>query len=274
MLPDTALVSSPGVGAASLVLDPAATDEGFHLVPLLDGQSLHRLREAFDDLGLPDDHGFHATSANGTREVARTVDRYLKAELGPALASLFPDHEPFLAAFISKGARQGSLVDFHQDWTYTDERTHRAVILWIPLLDTTRANGTLRAVPGSHRWASGLRASGGQHATDPLQAELAAASIDVPLAAGTAFVYDPALIHGSDANPTDHVRPAAAIALAPRGAPLVHFHAGADGRLSGWAIDESFFTTQEFGSCPVGCDPLEPWDRLVATDDLAVRLAS
>jgi hypothetical protein len=256
------------------MLDPAATAEGFQVVPVLDGASVNQLRRAFDQLGLPDDHAFHATSANGTRESARAVDRYLKAELGPVLESLFPEHEPFLAAFISKGVRNGSVVDFHQDWTYTDERTHRAVIVWIPLVDTTSANGTLRAVAGSHRWASGLRASGGEHATAQLQAELAAASIEMPLPAGTAFVYDPALIHGSDANPTEAVRPAAAVALAPRDVPLVHFHVDDGGRLSGWTIDESFYTTQEFGSCPVGCEPLDPWDRLVGGDDLAARLAS
>ena len=253
-------------------VEPAATDQGYLTMPLLGGAARDRLRAHFDRLALPDDHGFHATSANNTREVARAVDQLLKAELGPLLEDVLPDHEPFLAAFISKGARHGVTVDYHQDWTYTDEREHRCTLFWIPLVDTNDANGALRAVPGSHRWTTGLRASGGTHATDPLQSEIDRHAVTVEVEAGSAFVYDPALVHGSPPNATDHLRPAAAIALAPRRAPLVHFNVDDAGELRGWRIDESHFTLQPFASQPVNAEPIDPWDALVTTDELAAHL--
>jgi len=253
-------------------VDPAATAEGYRTVPLLDRGAVRGLREHFDGLDLPAHHGFFATSDNGSRELARAVDQLLKRELSPRLEPLIPGYEPFLAAFISKGAGEGVVVDFHQDWTYTDERRHRAVICWIPLVDTSAANGTLRVLPGSHRWTTGLRASGAGHATDPLQDALGALADTVEVEAGTAFVYDPALVHGSFANPTDDVRPIAAIALAPRVAPLVHFHQDDRGSLGGWVIDESHYTTRPFGTRPAGDPTIEPWDRLVCIDDLVEHL--
>ena len=127
-------------------VEPAATEHGYLTMPLLGGAARDRLRAHFDRLALPDDHGFHATSANNTREVARAVDQLLKAELGPLLEEVLPDHEPFLAAFISKGARHGVTVDYHQDWTYTDEREHRCTLFWIPLVHRWLP-GTARSAP-------------------------------------------------------------------------------------------------------------------------------
>jgi hypothetical protein len=257
-----------------VTLDPAATADGYLTIGLVNRATVRRLGEAYARLDVPDGHGFHATSAHGTRETARSVDRLLKAELGPLLQRVLPDHEPFLAAFISKGAKDGGAVDFHQDWTYTDERRHRAVLVWVPLVETTQANGALRVVPGSHAWTSGLRPSGAAHPTEPLQADFARRSVTLPLEAGAACVYDPALVHGSFPNPSPDVRPAAAIAVAPRDAPLVHFHVDEDDGLAGWEIDESHFTTRPFASRPVGYPPIEPWDRPVCTDDLVRNLRS
>jgi len=257
-----------------VTLDPAATADGYLTVGLLDRATVRRLGEAFAGLDVPADHGFHATSAHGTRATARSVDRLLKTELGPFVRRILPDHEPFLAAFISKGARNGGTVDFHQDWTYTDERRGRVVLFWIPLVETTEASGALRAVPGSHAWTTGLRPSGAAHPTEPLQADLARRSVTVPLEAGAACVYDPALVHGSFPNPSPAARPAAAIALAPSAEPLVHFHVDERGGLTGWRIDESHFTTRPFGSRPEGCPAIEPWEPPVSTDELARNLRS
>jgi hypothetical protein len=51
----------------------------------------------------------------------------------------------------------------------------------------------------------------------------------------------------------------AAVALAPTGADLVHFHRPAGGPTSGWAIDESWYTLQPFGEPPHGYPSVAPW---------------
>src|SRR5437588_4303458 len=52
-----------------------------------------------------------------------------------------------------KPAKHGGVVAWHQDysyWTRTTPMNH--LTCWIGLDDSTRENGCLQYVPGSHRW--------------------------------------------------------------------------------------------------------------------------
>lgn len=52
-----------------------------------------------------------------------------------------------------KPARHGGVVAWHQDYSYWTRTTPLAhLTCWIGLDDSTRANGCVRYVPGSHRW--------------------------------------------------------------------------------------------------------------------------
>lgn len=244
------------------VIDPdRVRHDGYDTVGVLSTSLVDELLELFESLPLPEEHPFHASSAHGSRECARRIDLQLKARLTRPVERVLPPGGPvlpFLAAMISKGARSGATVEFHQDWTYTDERHHQATLVWIPLVDVGERQGALRVVPGSHRWSDGIRPSG-QGAPGPVQqAQLEAASVRLDLQAGEAVVYHPALLHGSSANVIDHARPAVAIAFAPEGAPLVHFHRDGE-RMDGYVIDESFFTTEPFGARPKARRPYPAW---------------
>lgn len=235
--------------------------DGWTTTRLFDDATAARLRARWDELGVGDETPYFTTNIHTDRATARGIDQALKAELAPGLAEALPDHEAFLAAFIFKGAHSGS-VGLHPDWTYTDERHHRTTLFWCPLVDTGADNGTLHVVPGSHRWVRGLRGSGDfASAVEDVEDLLLERAVSVPLRVGEAVVYDAALIHGSPPNTTDRPRPVAAVACAPRGAPLVHFHRGPDGRTAGYAIDESWYTVQPFGEPPTGFPPYAPWDE-------------
>jgi hypothetical protein len=184
--------------------------------------------------------------------------------MGPAADRVLPGFTPFLAAFIFKGA-EGGEVGLHPDWTYTDERRHRTYLYWCPLVDTDADNGTLRVVPGTHRLVTGLRGSGDFAAvTEGVEELLLERSVSVPLRVGEAIVYDAALIHGSPPNRTPAPRPAAAMAVAPVDAELVHFHRPVDGPITGYEIDESWYTVQPFGEAPHGYPTLDPWTDPIA----------
>jgi ectoine hydroxylase-related dioxygenase (phytanoyl-CoA dioxygenase family) len=192
---------------------------------------------------------------HASREVARAVDQEIKAEFRPVLERRFPDWQPFLGAFISKGARSDNPLDLHQDWTYTEEPEVRARLLWCPLVDVDASSGALLVAPGSHTWSQQLRGSGSVPA--PLEARAAALDPDrdlvaVKVRAGQAVEYDPALLHGSAPGSDRGVRPVAAIAFAPPGATLVHYHQEGEGPVERFIIDESYYTLQPFGSRPDG----------------------
>ena len=236
-------------------------DRGYLTAPLLDEDAVGTLRRQFDEIGLRQDHGFFSSNAHSSRRSARHLDGVIKSIVEPAARAVLPGYRPFLGAFISKGALQGHPVELHQDWTYTDERRHRAVAVWIPLVPVDGDNGVLELVPGSHRdgHPDHIRPSGAGNPLGAVQADLARRAESVPLDAGTAVLYDPAVAHGSRPNVTTAVRPAVAVAFAPDDADLFHFHLDPWQRLRGFRVDEAYFTTQTFAGCPVGRPPVRPW---------------
>lgn len=215
---------------------------------------------------------FFASPAHAWGDVAAGLHRDVLDVVGPQLRQDFPDHRVFMVAATVKGP-VGGVVKYHQDWTYTDERRHRPLFLWCPLVDVDDASGVLQMVPGSHldsertvRASVGLH---GRHVTEPFQAELAACAIGRPMRAGEAIAFDPATIHGSGPNSTGQVRPAITIALVPHGAALVHFHSGPDG-LSGHHVDDDFFTRHDYATRPVGPATITPWAPCISEADIGV----
>jgi hypothetical protein len=248
------------------VIDTRALDDhGFTTVDLVDATCLEELRALHDSLGVAADDPYWASSVHGSRALARSVHESLLDLVLPAIDAVLPGHAPFLAAVIAKG-RGGGRVGLHPDWTYVDERTHRSRLFWCPLVDTDESSGAMVVVPGSHRALRGLRGSGDfpspvAEVEDDLWARHV---VTVPLRAGQAIVWDAALLHGSWPN-GGRARPAAAIAVAPSAAGLVHFHLEPGAPLAGYAIDAAYYLDQPYAARPTGFASIEPWDDPVRT---------
>ena len=107
-----------------------------------------------------------------------------------------------------KPARHGGVVIWHQDYSYWTRTTPVAHIsCWIGLDDSTRANGCVHYVPGSHRWPLLPRASFANHMNaivDALAPEQRAEFKPVPieLKAGECSFHHSFMVHGSYANET------------------------------------------------------------------------
>ncbi len=116
-----------------------------------------------------------------------------------------------------KPARHGGVVAWHQDysyWTRTKPLAH--LTCWIGLDDSTRENGCVHYVPGSHRWPD-LPKTGLTGDMDSIQSVLTDEQkelfkpIAVELKKGEASFHHPRMIHGSYANRTDRPRRGAVI---------------------------------------------------------------
>lgn len=251
------------------------TRNGFVVVELLCPETLAALRSRYEALDLDGSHEFFASCHDLPAAEALVLDLELRELAGAAVRALLPQHEPFLASYISKGAGGGSRCDYHQDLTYTDERHSRAVLVWAPLVDTDAHLGGMRVVVGSHRWTDGIRA-GSMRAlpTAPLQQAFDRLAVDVPVPAGSALVYDPALVHGSTPNHGQGVRPVLAVASAPVGAALVHFHQSDSGRLEGFCVDDHFASEQSLFTRPEGYPEFASWADAVETADLERAIAA
>jgi ectoine hydroxylase-related dioxygenase (phytanoyl-CoA dioxygenase family) len=116
-----------------------------------------------------------------------------------------------------KPARHGGVVAWHQDysyWTRTAPMAHLSC--WIGLDDSTRDNGCVYYVPGSHRWnllpTTGL--ANDMHAienvlSDEQKTEFKPVAIE--LKAGEASFHHPLMVHGSYENRSDQPRRGAVI---------------------------------------------------------------
>jgi len=116
-----------------------------------------------------------------------------------------------------KPARHGGCVAWHQDYSYWTRTTPLAhLTCWIGLDDSTRANGCVRYVPGSHLWAD-LPATGLAGDMDAIQSVLTDEQkksfrpVAIELKAGEASFHHPRMIHGSYANETDSPRRATVV---------------------------------------------------------------
>jgi ectoine hydroxylase-related dioxygenase (phytanoyl-CoA dioxygenase family) len=116
-----------------------------------------------------------------------------------------------------KPAHHGGVVAWHQDysyWTRTKPMAHLSC--WIGLDDSTRENGCVHYVPGSHRWNL-LPITGLADDMNSIQAVLTDEQkqefrpVAIELKKGEASFHHPLMVHGSFENRTGSPRRAAVI---------------------------------------------------------------
>lgn len=117
-----------------------------------------------------------------------------------------------------KPAKHGGVVAWHQDYSYwTRTQPMRHLTCWIGLDDSTKENGCVHYVPGSHRWdllpITGLAGDMAaiKEVLSPQQWEQFQNPVAVELKAGEATFHHPLMVHGSFANRTE--RPRRAVVL-------------------------------------------------------------
>lgn len=116
-----------------------------------------------------------------------------------------------------KPAHHGGVVIWHQDysyWTRTQPMAHLSC--WIGLDDSTRENGCVHYVPGSHRWNL-LPREDFANDMDTIQSVLSEEQKAefhpkaIELKKGECSFHHPLMVHGSYENQTDRPRRAAVI---------------------------------------------------------------
>jgi hypothetical protein len=116
-----------------------------------------------------------------------------------------------------KPARHGGFVAWHQDYSYwTRTRPINHLSCWIGLDDSTRENGCVNYVPGSHRWQL-LPVTGLADDMSAIKGVLTAEQlaefkpIAIELQTGECSFHHPLMVHGSFENRTPQERRAIVI---------------------------------------------------------------
>jgi ectoine hydroxylase-related dioxygenase (phytanoyl-CoA dioxygenase family) len=155
-----------------------------------------------------------------------THTEFLDVARDPAILDLIepvlgPDIILWGAHVFCKPAGDGLEVPWHQDGQYWPIRPLATCTVWIAIDDSTRDNGCMRYIPGSHRtravYHHRLDERPGLAINQVLREDQfdEAAARDVELAAGQLSVHDVYLIHGSRANRSPRRRAGFAIRYMP-----------------------------------------------------------
>ena len=204
-------------------------------IRLLNPEQVAALRDDLAELmhaQFARDSRFYEYHLNESADESRVLFHALGAwRVSPAFHDLL-FHHPLVAAaerllggsarlwhdqIFAKPAKDGAVVAWHQDysyWTRTKPIAH--LTCWIALDDSTRENGCVHYVPGSHRWKllpRGELASDINAVVDLLNHEQRSAfnPVAVELQAGEASFHHPMTLHGSYENRSDRPRRAAVV---------------------------------------------------------------
>ena len=183
-------------------------------LPVLDAAEVARYRGAVDELEAalggtpkPSDMSQPQLHFGWAHELA-THPRVLDA----VEALLGPDLLVHSASIFSKPPHSRSFVSWHQDGAYWGLSEPGVTSAWIALSPSTRENGCLRVVPGSHTSRTlpfaetpapdNLLASGAEILVAVDEAEAA----DLLLAPGEMSLHHVDIVHGSSPNGSDGKR--------------------------------------------------------------------
>lgn len=204
-------------------------------VPILNAEQIEALRNELAELVEPGHDGadlWYEYHSNESTEPDKVLFHALGAwRIRPALhdilwnaAFLVPASQLLGGAvrfwhdqLFCKPAHDGGVVAWHQDysyWTRTKPMNH--LTCWIGLDDSTRENGCVHYVPGSHRWPLLPRT----HLANDMEAIRTVMTpeqiadfkpVACEMKAGCASFHHPLMLHGSYANRSD--RPRRAVVL-------------------------------------------------------------
>ncbi len=146
-------------------------------------------------------------------------------------------------AFQVKPPHANSDLLIHQDSTVIDEETDYCLFIWIPFCDVTMENGVISFVPGSHLWGNTQRSLGVPWQFLKNVPVLYKHALPVLAVAGDVIVFDPATIHASAPNLSEHIRHAITMTVLRKDYQLVYYFRNPN--ISSDLI-EKYYVTEEF----------------------------
>lgn len=161
-------------------------------------------------------------NGEGVRGVSAFLDLARDSEIVDLVSDLIGNDVILWGAHVfCKPAGEGYETPWHQDGHYWPIRPLATCTVWVALEPSTRANGCLRVIPGSHlgevlhehlhedRSDLTLQQRLAEHAFDPARA------VDIELEPGQMSLHDVYMIHGAAANTSAQRRTGVALRYMP-----------------------------------------------------------
>lgn len=204
-------------------LEATVYDLGYTVAGRLDDSTVEKLQahyHALHDFQKPNGGMFYSLYSRDV-DYRQKVHEGVGEILKPVYDALFNDYRVVLNSYIVKVSGPESEFCLHQDSTGVDEMKYSNLSVWIPLQDTTMANGCMCVVPHSHKMFSpyrGISFDGPFEAiTDTVRRYLQ----PIELKKGDILLFDNRLVHNSVVNLSGSDRVVVMSGIYPSDAPLI-----------------------------------------------------
>lgn len=232
-------------------LNEAFENDGYVDFPFLDSSQIAAVMELVKRLNQESnaslaevDSSYRLSFFNPNAEMRTRINDEITAVIQPLVDELIIDFSTTIVNIFDKEPGSG-MVPLHQNWTFVDEDKFRSLTLWVPLINTTRRNGTLEVVKGSHGVLTKYRSASipwvFQDIIDPIIEKY---SDPINLELGQAAMIDDSIIHYSSDNNSDQSRIIFQLLMGPKEATTIHYfwHPQTPDRLEVFEVDRAFFT--------------------------------
>ena len=216
---------------------------------------------------------FHATNDTDNAELINEADAFIKQVMMEEIDKHFVDYKTIAANYLLKQSSQESDLSPHQDLRFVDEEKFYSCNIWVATRPTTKQNGCLRFLKGSHLLHDTIRPL----PSYPWMYENVKAFIppyftDVTTEIGECVVLNHACIHGSYPNLSGETRIAAILALIPKDADICHYFlpdGNPDKEVEKYAMTLEDFVNLKGGQRPEKAPMVEKFKHDFAPVDVA-----
>lgn len=169
----------------------------------------------------------------------------------PFVDRFLDNYEPLIVNTFDKKPGEGE-VPIHQNWTFVDESNATSVSVWIPMIDTTRINGTMEVVKGSHEFLSKFRSPSIPWAFENLRGIIRDEFMQpINTEVGQAVILDDSILHYTSVNNSNEIRTAVQLIMKPKEAAALHYYKHANSnRVDVYEVDSEFFTKFKMNEVP------------------------
>lgn len=157
-------------------------------------------------------------------EYKRKVFKIITEAFEKRAGEYLNDYTPIIANYIRK-KEGGGEVPLHQNWAFVDEEKFTSVSIWVPLVDSDEANGTLQMVDASHKKFGKLRGPLIPWELEPIKGKIIEGHLTpMNVKAGSGVILDDSIVHYSNVNKTPGLRLAIQLILIPSCTHSIHYH--------------------------------------------------
>ena len=239
--------------------DKFLDDEGYVVVPFLNAGEVKILADTFYANHPESKEGLYATAHSDSREFKQKLNDEILNQFTRAIGELFFECRPLGGSYIVKYKGEKGVLYPHQDWNIVDEDYYRSFNIWVPLVDTTEANGAIAVLPHSHKLIKGYR---GVNIADPfykVNAYTLQYHKTLNMKAGEALIYDHRLLHASAVNQTDAPRLAVVFGIIPEKAEMRYYYME-NGKVGEYENSVDFFFNHDILKGPQGLKKIKDID--------------